>query len=240
MFKQQKGFLYLIPSLLGEHENPKDFVTPFLTHTINTLNYFIVENTREARRFLRKAGYAKNFEEVKFEEINVNSDKSNLLNYLQPLHKGNNAGIISDAGCPGIADPGAEIIALAHKEGIRVIPLAGASSILMAMMASGLNGQNFAFNGYLPIKPHDRATKIKQLELMSKHQNQSQIFIETPYRNNQLLDEILKQCNENTLLCIACDIMLSNELIKTQTIKNWKKHKPDLHKRPCIFILHAH
>jgi 16S rRNA (cytidine1402-2'-O)-methyltransferase len=234
-----KGQLFLIPSFLGEHENPRDFIMPYLTHQINNLNFFIVENVREARRFLRKAGYTKNFEEVNFEELNEHSDKTNLSHYIQPLLKGTNIGLISDAGCPGIADPGAEIISLAHKEGIRVIPLAGASSILMAMMASGLNGQNFAFNGYLPVKTHERATKIKQLESMSKHQNQSQIFIETPYRNNQLLEDILKHCNENTMLCIACDIMLSSEFIKTQSIKNWKKQAPNLHKRPCIFILHA-
>jgi 16S rRNA (cytidine1402-2'-O)-methyltransferase len=239
MNQHKKGNLILIPSLLGEHDNPKDFVMPFLSHTINSLEYFIVENVREARRFLRKAGYTKNFDEVQFKEINEHSDKSNISHFLQPLLNGQNAGLISDAGCPGIADPGAEIIALAHKEGIRVIPLAGASSILMAMMASGMNGQNFAFNGYLPVKPNERSTKIKQLESMSKHQNQSQIFIETPYRNNQLLEDMLKQCNENTQLCIACDIMLSSEFIKTQSIKNWKKQIPNLHKRPCIFILHA-
>jgi 16S rRNA (cytidine1402-2'-O)-methyltransferase len=234
-----KGQLFLIPSFLGEHENPRDFIMPYLTYQINNLNFFIVENVREARRFLRKAGYTKNFEEVNFEELNEHSDKSNLSHYIQPLLKGTNIGLISDAGCPGIADPGAEIISLAHKEGIRVIPLAGASSILMAMMASGLNGQNFAFNGYIPVKPHERSAKLKQLELMSKHQNQSQIFIETPYRNNQLLEDILKHCNENTMLCIACDIMLSSEFIKKQSIKKWKKQVPNLHKRPCIFILHA-
>jgi 16S rRNA (cytidine1402-2'-O)-methyltransferase len=239
MNQHKKGHLILIPSLLGEHENPNNFVMPFLTQQINSIDYFIVENVREARRFLRKAGYIQNFDEVHFEEINEHSDKSNLSHYIKPLLNGKNAGLISDAGCPGIADPGAEIIALAHKEGIRVVPLAGASSILMAMMASGMNGQNFAFNGYLPVKPHERSAKIKQLESMSKHQNQSQIFIETPYRNNQLLEDILKQCNENTMLCIACDIMLTSEFIKTQSIKNWKKQLPNLHKRPCIFILHA-
>lgn len=239
MRPDKKGNLILIPSLLGEHENPKDFIMPFLSHTINSLDYFIVENVREARRFLRKAGYTKNFEEVHFEEINEHSDKSNISHFLKPILNGQNAGLISDAGCPGIADPGAEIIALAHKEGIRVIPLAGASSILMAMMASGMNGQNFAFNGYLPVKPNERSAKIKQFESMSKHQNQSQIFIETPYRNNQLMEDLLKQCHENTMLCIACDIMLSSEFIKTQTIKKWKKQLPNLHKRPCIFILHA-
>jgi 16S rRNA (cytidine1402-2'-O)-methyltransferase len=236
MNQHKKGHLILIPSLLGEHENPNNFVMPFLTQQINSIDYFIVENVREARRFLRKAGYIQNFDEVHFEEIN---EQSNLSHYIKPLLNGKNAGLISDAGCPGIADPGAEIIALAHKEGIRVVPLAGASSILMAMMASGMNGQNFAFNGYLPVKPHERSAKIKQLESMSKHQNQSQIFIETPYRNNQLLEDILKQCNENTMLCIACDIMLTSEFIKTQSIKNWKKQLPNLHKRPCIFILHA-
>lgn len=239
MSSVKKGHLFLIPSLLGDQENPKDYVMPFLTQIINSLDYFIVENIREARRFLKKAGYTKNFEEVTFEEINEHSDKSNLLPYIKPLVNGKNAGLISDAGCPGIADPGAEIIAIAHKENIRVVPLAGASSILMAMMASGMNGQNFAFNGYLPVKPYERSAKIKQLESMSKHQNQSQIFIETPYRNNQLLEDILKQCNENTLLCIACDIMLKSEFIKTQAIKHWKKQLPNLHKRPCIFILHA-
>ncbi|MFN4234889.1 MAG: SAM-dependent methyltransferase [Bacteroidia bacterium] len=237
--QSKKGKLILIPSFLGEHENPKDYIMPFLVETICHIDNFIVENIREARRFLRNAGYTKNFDEVNFLELNEHSDKNNLSTYLKPLLQGQNVGLISDAGCPGIADPGAEIIALAHKENIRVIPMAGASSILMAMMASGMNGQNFAFNGYLPIKPNERAAKIKQLETMSKHQNQSQIFIETPYRNNQLLEDIIKQCNENTLLCIACDIMLSSEFIKTQSIKNWKNQIPNLHKRPCIFILHA-
>lgn len=172
-------------------------------------------------------------------ELNKHTDASEIQSFLTPLLDGKDMGLMSDAGCPGVADPGAAIVALAHEKGIKVVPLVGPSSILLSLMASGMNGQSFAFHGYLPIDKNEKKNKIKQLEKISAEQNQSQLFIETPYRNNQMLDDLIKFLNPNTSLCVACDITLETEYILTKPVAQWKKNKPDLHKRPCIFIFHS-
>lgn len=227
--------LYLIPSGIGEA--PLTGVLPLeITRIINEIDYFIVENERTARRFLIKAGIKKPIDSLTFFVLNEHTRQEELENFLRPAEN-NNIGLISEAGVPCIADPGAVIVKKAHEKGIRVVPLVGPSSILLAMMASGLNGQNFAFNGYLPVKQPDRNNKIKQLEKRSKQENQSQIFIEAPYRNNQLLKDIILSCQPETHLCLAADITEENEMIITKQIKEWAKKTPELHKRPVIFIL---
>jgi len=169
---------------------------------------------------------------------NKNTDVTEHNELIKPLLEGKNMGLMSEAGCPGVADPGAVIVKLAHEKGIQVVPLVGPSSILLAMMASGMNGQSFAFNGYLPIDKSDKKTALKNLEKLSFDKNQSQLFIETPYRNNKFLEDLLQILQPNTLLCVACDITLPTEFIKTQSVNQWKKNKADLHNRPCIFIIH--
>jgi len=233
-----KGSIYLIPSLIGENDT-KSSITPRLVEVINTISTYIVENERSARRFLKIAGIEKPIDSLKFFVLNNETPPGEISRYLDPIENGADAGIISEAGCPGIADPGAEVVKLAHQKGIKVIPLVGASSIFMALMASGMNGQNFAFTGYLPIKKPDRVMALKTLEKRSIQENQTQIFMETPYRNNQLLADILTVCKPNTHLCIACDITLETEYIKNQTIKQWKNDIPDIDKRPAIFLLHS-
>ncbi len=233
-----KGSIYLIPSLIGENDT-KSSITPRLVEVINTISTYIVENERSARRFLKIAGIEKPIDSLKFFVLNNETPPGEISRYLDPIENGADAGIISEAGCPGIADPGAEVVKLAHQKGIKVIPLVGASSIFMALMASGMNGQNFAFTGYLPIKKPDRVMALKTLEKRSIQENQTQIFMETPYRNNQLLADILTVCKPNTHLCIACDITLESEFIKNQTIKQWKNDIPDIDKRPAIFLLHS-
>ncbi|NOY95683.1 MAG: SAM-dependent methyltransferase [Chlorobi bacterium] len=228
--------LYLIPNVLSEA--PWETALPNSIHSACTgLKYFIVENVRTARRFLKKLDQGINIDELSFYELNKRTSEEEKQQSIGPLLKGYDMGIISEAGCPGVADPGAEIVRLAHAKGIRVVPLVGPSSILLAMMASGMNGQNFAFTGYIPVKPNQRVKRIKQLEKLVQFENQPQIFIETPYRNNQLLDDLLKYCNNSTLLCIACDLTSETEFIATKSIAGWKKDKPDLNKRPAIFIL---
>lgn len=227
--------LYLIPSTLGD--TPIDNVIPgLIKKIINTLDIFIVENERTARRYLIKAGLNKPVDQLTFFILNEHTKTEDLEKFLRPVSQ-SDIGIISEAGVPCIADPGADIVKMAHQKGIRVIPLVGPSSILMAMMASGLNGQNFAFVGYLPVKQNERISRIRQLENRSFQDRQSQIFIEAPYRNNQLLKDLLESCNPDTLLCIGVDISMETEMIKTQTVKQWKTKIPELHKRPSIFIL---
>ena len=231
-----KGKLYLIPITLGE-SNIESVIPKNVIQKTITLRHFIVENVRTTRRYLRLLD--KNFpiDETAFFELNKHTTAQQIETYLKPLLTGFNMGVISEAGVPGVADPGAAVVELAHKNNIQVIPFVGPSSILMAIMASGLNGQNFAFNGYLPVKSNERIKQIKYFEKKSVHDQQSQLFIETPYRNNAMVDDILAGCLSNTKLCIACDITLKSEFIKTDTIQNWKKHKPDINKRPSIFII---
>ena len=230
--------LFLIPSALGIEINLNLF-PPYNLEIIYSLDHFIVENIRTARRFLRPIGYKKDFEQVNLFELNKHTSRSDLESYINPLLKGINMGILSEAGAPAVADPGAEIVKLAHKNNIKVVPLIGPSSILLALMASGLNGQNFSFNGYLPVKNPLRKKAILNLEKKSRQENQSQIFMETPYRNQNILEDILSSCHPETLLCIATDITLETEFIQTKQVNQWNKKIPNIHKRPSIFILHS-
>lgn len=231
------GTLYLIPITLGE--SPINQVIPEYNNTIiNEIDVYIVENIKTARRFLKKAGILKPIDELTFFEIDKRSNTSNYPTYIKPLAEGKNIGVLSEAGCPGVADPGAEIVALAQEQGYKVVPLVGPSSILLSLMASGFNGQSFCFHGYLPIEQKDRIYKLKDLERLAFREKQTQLFIETPYRNMPLFKDILATLNNNTKLCIAVDITSNTEEIYTKTIEDWKKEtKIDLNKRPCIFLM---
>jgi 16S rRNA (cytidine1402-2'-O)-methyltransferase len=228
--------LYLIPTVLsdGNWQN----VLPAQIHPILTnTKYFIVENIRTARRFMKQVNREINIDECTFYELNKRTRSSELPGFLRPLEQGFDIGVISEAGCPGVADPGADIVKIAHQKRIKVVPIVGPSSILLALMASGLNGQNFAFVGYLPVKPNERVREIAALEKRIRNNRQTQIFIETPYRNNQLISDLLKTCSPTTLLCIAANITGENEFIVTKTIGDWKNKVPDLHKQPVIFLI---
>lgn len=231
------GKLYLIPTTLGEM-NPEDVLPHTIKRTIDFIDHYIVENEKTARRFIKSVHPEKKQPDLKLFALNKHTDVSEHNEFIKPLLEGKNMGLMSEAGCPGVADPGAVIVKLAHEKGIQVVPLVGPSSILLAMMASGMNGQSFAFNGYLPIDKSDKKTALKNLEKLSFDKNQSQLFIETPYRNNKFLEDLLQILQPNTLLCVACDITLPTEFIKTQSVNQWKKNKADLHNRPCIFIIH--
>lgn len=235
--QETKGKLYLIPTTLGDNE-PLEVLPISVRNTILELDNYIVENEKTARRFIKKICPEKNQQVLNFNLIDKHSDSVFYNSYLNCCEEGHSVGVLSEAGVPGIADPGAEIVKIAHQRNIQVVPLVGPSSILLAMMSSGFNGQNFAFNGYLPIDAIERKSKVKQLEKWSKDHQQSQIFIETPFRNNKLLEDLIQNLAPLTKLCIATDLTLSTEFIKTQTIKEWKNKKVDLHKRPTIFIIH--
>lgn len=231
------GKLYLIPTTLGE--NPPLEVLPIsVKKIIEDTNTFIVENEKLARRFIKKMSPKKSQPSLELFLLNKFTQPIELPEFLEPCLKGENVGLLSDAGCPGVADPGAEVVKLAHEKDIKVVPLVGPSSILLAIMGSGLNGQSFAFNGYLSIDKNSRKKELKHLEHLSFERNQSQIFIETPYRNNKLIEDICKTVSPETKVCIACDLTLSTEYIKTFAAKDWLQKKVDLHKRPTIFIIH--
>lgn len=234
----QTGKIYLIPTTLGDNE-PLEVLPISIKRTIERIDYYIVENEKTARRFIKKVSSGKSQPSLHIELINKFTDPQVIPSFLDPCFEGKSIGIISEAGCPGIADPGAEVVKIAHQKNIQVVPLVGPSSVFLALMASGLNGQSFAFNGYLPIDNADRKATIKKMERISKDNNQSQIFIETPYRNDKLLAEFLKTLANHTLLCIATDITLPTEQIATNTIAEWKKINIDLNKRPTIFIFQA-
>jgi len=228
--------LFLIPNVLSEGDWQN--VLPAQIHPILTnTKYFIVENIRTARRFMKQVNREINIDECTFYELNKRTKSSELPGFLKPLEQGFDIGVISEAGCPGVADPGADVVRIAHQKGYKVVPIVGPSSILLALMASGLNGQNFAFVGYLPIKPNERVREIAALEKRIRNNKQTQIFIETPYRNNQLINDLLKTCSPTTLLCIAANITGMNEFISTKTIQEWKGQVPDLHKQPVIFLI---
>ena len=230
--------LYLIPTTLGE-SGTAHIIPAEVSDIARGIKYFIVENIRTARRYLRKLDAQLNIDELVFFELNQHTDSQIIAGYLDPIAQGFNVGIISEAGCPGVADPGAEVVKHAHNRSIRVIPLVGPSSILLSLMASGMNGQNFAFIGYIPVKPDDRVKAIREIERRSAIENQTQIFIEAPYRNSPLIIDLIKTLSENTRLCVACDLTLETEFIKTQTVAHWKKEIPDLNKRPAIFLIQA-
>ncbi len=229
--------LYLIPTTLGDTE-PLEVMPISVKKVIEHLDYFIVENEKSARRFIKKITPNKPQPSLNLMLLDKYSDELETRHYLDMCQEGVSVGLLSEAGVPAVADPGATIVKLAHEKGIQVVPLVGPSSILMAMMASGMNGQSFAFNGYLPIDKSDRKRAIKELEKLSKDKNQSQVFIETPYRNEKMLDDLRAILAPDTHVCVACDITLPTEYIKTYTIREWKKIKTDLHKRPSIFIVH--
>lgn len=233
-----KGTLYLIPTTLGDTAETADVLPIKVNQVINTIDEYIVENEKSARHYLKKMGIQKPLQEIILHPLNQHTERADIAGYLTNIDAGKNIGIISEAGCPGVADPGADVVKIAHEKGIHVCPLVGPSSILLALMASGFNGQNFAFNGYLPKERNERIKKIKELEKLAQQKSQTQLFIETPYRNTHLLDDILAVSDTNTLLCIACDVTLSTEFIKTKTIAAWKKNIPDIAKRPTIFLIY--
>tara|TARA_R100000406_G_C3098008_1_gene121212 strand:+ start:487 stop:1200 length:714 start_codon:yes stop_codon:yes gene_type:complete len=232
----QLGNIYLIPCPLGDTP-PLEVLPLSVKKAVELIDFYIVENEKAARRFIKSIVPKKSQPDLHIDTINKFTDENEIPNMLMPCYEGHHIGVISDAGCPGIADPGASVVAQAHIKGIKVIPLVGPSSILMAMMASGFNGQNFAFNGYLPIDKQERKRELKRLEKLSEEQNQSQLFIETPYRNNQLLESLIIALHPQTQICVACDISLPTEYIVTQTAESWKKTRVDLHKRPTLFII---
>lgn len=229
--------LFLIPTSLGECSF-ESILPAVNTRIVSDLKYFIVEDMRTARRFLKKANSAINIDSLTFFILNQHTSFEEINSFLKPMYDGNDLGILSEAGCPAIADPGAEVVAIAQKNNFTVVPLVGPSSILLSLMASGFNGQSFTFVGYLPIQNDERSKTLKKLESRAYSENQTQIFIETPYRNMKMLEEIIKVCQPSTRLCIAADITLETEFIKTKTIKDWKLQFPDLNKRPCIFLLY--
>ncbi|MFV8379967.1 SAM-dependent methyltransferase [Flavobacterium sp. LB3R33] len=231
------GKLYLIPTTMGDCD-PMDVLPQTVKRSIDFIDYYIVENEKTARKSIKGVNPEKKQSELKLFVLNKHTETKEHLDFIKPLLEGKNMGLMSEAGCPGVADPGAVIVKLAHEKGIQVIPLVGPSSILLAMMASGMNGQSFTFNGYLPIEKGEKKTALKNLEKLSQDKNQSQIFIETPYRNNKMLEDILQAINPATHLCIASDITLPTEYIKTMRASDWKKAKVDLHNRPTIFIIH--
>ncbi len=231
-----KGKLYLIPTRLGD-DVPLEVLPISIKKVLEQVNHYIVENEKPARRFIKKVSPSKSQRSLVIYTVNKYTDASEIPNYLSPCLNGQSTGLLSDAGCPGIADPGAEIVKLAHEKGIQVVPLVGPSSILLAMMSSGMNGQNFTFNGYLPIDKRERRSTLKALEKNSLEKNQAQIFIETPYRNDKMLVDLIAILKPDTRLCVATDITLTTEYIKSQTIEEWKETEVELHKRPTIFIL---
>ena len=230
------GGLYLIPTTLGDTETDK-ILPRGNADIITSIRYFIVENIRTARRFLKKINRDIIIDELTFFELNEHTKPEEIAQFLQPLKTGNDMGVISEAGCPAIADPGADVVALAQQQNFRVVPLVGPSSILLSLMASGFNGQSFAFLGYLPVQQSERIKALKKMESRIYSENQTQIFIETPYRNNAMLEAVIQSCQPATMLCVACDISLETEMIRTQSVATWKSAKADLHKRPAIFLL---
>jgi len=232
------GKLYLIPTTLGDNE-PLEVLPISIKRAIEEIDFYIVENEKTARRFIKKIYSKKSQPDLHLELLNKFTEPEAIPTFLDPCLQGQNVGIISEAGCPGIADPGADVVRIAHQKGIQVVPLVGPSSILLALMASGMNGQSFTFNGYLPIDGSERKSAIKRMEKVSRELNQSQIFIETPYRNDKLMADLLRTLSSGCMVCVACDITLSTEYIATKSVLEWQKVPLDLHKRPTIFIIHA-
>ncbi len=232
------GKLYLIPTTLGDNE-PLEVLPISIKQAIESIDHYIVENEKSARHFIKKINPRKAQPSLHIEQLNKFTEPGSIPSFLDPCLKGHNVGVLSEAGCPGIADPGAAVVRIAHAKNIRVVPLVGPSSIILALMASGLNGQNFAFNGYLPIDAAEKKTTLKQLERISRERNQTQLFIETPYRNDKLFQDLVKTLSPDTLLGVAADLTLPTEYISTKTIRAWKESSPELHKRPAIFMLQA-
>ena len=233
------GTLYLIPVPLGPSA-PQDSLHPGVLATIRPLRHFVVEQAKSARAFLKAAGTDLPLQELQLEELNEHSRPDAIDHLLAPLRAGHDVGLLSEAGCPAVADPGADLVALAQRENIRVVPLIGPSSLLLALMASGLNGQRFAFQGYLPAKDIDRSKALRELEAESRKRRQTQLFIETPYRNRAMFDAILQACQGTTRLCVATDLSLPGESIRTLSVAQWKKQTPpEIERRPTVFLLLA-
>ena len=232
-----RASLFLIPVTLGDTEHRR-VLPEYNRDVILSIRHFIVENVRTARRFLKKVEPGIVIDDLTFYELNKHTSPEQVAAYLAPLAKGESVGVISEAGCPAIADPGADVVAIAQRKDYPVVPLVGPSSILMSVMGSGFNGQSFAFHGYLPIEPGERAKKLKALEQRVYAENQTQLFIETPYRNHKMIEDILQNCRPQTKLCIAANITCEGEYIQTRTVKDWKGHVPELSKIPCIFLLY--
>ncbi len=229
--------LYLLPVALGETSLEK-VLPSYNKEVIQAIRHFIVEDVRSARRFLKKVDREIDIDALSFYPLNKHTSSEDISDYLKPLESGFPMGVISEAGCPAIADPGADVVAIAQRKNLRVVPLVGPSSIILSVMASGFNGQSFSFHGYLPIEAGERLKKLKALEQRVYSEHQTQLFIETPYRNNKMVDDILHACRPQTKLCIAADITNEGEYIKTKTLKEWQGKIPDLSKIPCIFLLY--
>ena len=238
IMSKQPGTLYLIPTPIAENTHEK-IMTPGNAGVIKKLDYFLVENLRTARRFISSLKLGRVIEELHFDLLDKNTEQKMVRKLCEPLIAGKDVGVMSEAGCPGIADPGNLAVSFAHQHNIKVIPLIGPSAIFMALMASGFSGQSFFFHGYLPIEKQSRIKAIKSLEKESANKKQTQIFMETPFRNDSLLTDILNTCQSHTQLCIAKDINGTDEMIKTLSIKDWKKSRPSLHKIPTVFLIYC-
>ena len=234
----EKGKLYLIPSPLGEND-PKEVIPVPVLESLTGFRTFVVEEIRTARRYLSKAGLKGRIGELEFHELNEHTDQSTIEGYLKLFDDGNDVALISEAGLPAVADPGAQLVSLAHRHGIEVVPAVGPSSLMLALMASGLNGQSFAFCGYIPAKTDERRNRLKTLEKVSAQLRQTQILIETPYRNDSLFADILSVCGATTRVCVACNITMPDAYIKTMKVAQWKKEGLVIGKRPCVFLLLA-
>lgn len=233
-----RGKLYLIPSPLGDTD-PAEVIPGPVLGILGRIDTYVVEEVRTARRYLSRAGLKGGISELEFRVLNEHTTEAETEALAQLFDDGRDVGLISEAGLPAVADPGARLVELAHRHGIEVIPLTGPSSLMLALMASGLNGQSFAFCGYLPAKPDERRTKLRAIEKLSAASSQTQIFIETPYRNDRMLEDILAVCRESTRLCIAANITMPDAFIRTKTVGQWKKSIPEIGKRPCVFCLLA-
>lgn len=229
--------LYLLPVTLGDTSVEK-VLPAYNKEIITEIKYFIVEDVRSARRFLKKVDRSIVIDDLTFFTLNKHTSLEEISGYLKPLAEGNSMGVISEAGCPAVADPGADVVAIAQRKNYKVVPLVGPSSIILSVMASGFNGQSFAFHGYLPIDANERLKRLKELESRVYSENQTQLFIETPYRNNKMMEDIIKACRPQTKLCIAANITCEGEYIKTRTLKEWNGKLPDLSKIPCIFLIY--
>ena len=229
--------LYLIPNLLGETP-VEQVLPPYNREIILGIRHFIVEDVRTVRRFLKQVDRSIDIDQLTFYTLNKHTNPEEVASMLKPLEEGSPMGVISEAGCPAVADPGADVVAIAQRKGLQVIPLVGPSSIILAVMGSGFNGQSFAFNGYLPIEPEDRIKTLKKLEQRAYTENQTQLFIETPYRNAKMMADILKTCRPQTHLCIAAGLTTKDEYIRTRTVKEWGGKLPQLDKIPCIFLIY--
>ncbi|MHC1773918.1 MAG: SAM-dependent methyltransferase [Lentimicrobium sp.] len=230
------GSIFLIPSTLGDTQ-PEQVLPAYNIHLLHRLDVFIVEELRTARRFLRKCGYTKEFDNTTFHILNEHTPEHDILSFLEQAKLGVDTGLLSEAGCPAVADPGSMVVKLAQELGIRVVPLSGPSSVIMALMASGFNGQNFTFHGYLPVKEPERIKSIREIERDTLKTGQTHIFIEAPYRNKHMIDSILTTCGNDTMLCIATNITLSDESVITAPVGRWKKMNPDPGKKPTVFLV---